>query len=94
MVALSLEAVIIAVTDERPRLLVSLKDPRRPSIPSGPLDAADDVTLERGLRRWVQHRAGLELGPPLLELLDVLGRRERGLALRRASLERRRPRPG
>ncbi len=75
MVALSLEAVIVAVTDERPRLLVSLKDPRRPSIPSGPLDAAQDATLERGLRRWVQHRAGLELG--YVEQLYTFGDRDR-----------------
>jgi len=75
MVALSLEAVIFAVTDERPRLLVSLKDPQRPSIPSGPLDAAADPTLERGLRRWVQHRAGLELG--YVEQLYTFGDRDR-----------------
>jgi len=75
LVALSLEAVIVAVTDERLRLLVSLKDPQRPSIPSGPLDAADDVTLERGLRRWVRHRAGLELG--YVEQLYTFGDRDR-----------------
>jgi len=75
MVALSLEAVIVAVTDERPRLLVSLKDPRRPSIPSGPLDAEADATLERGLRRWVRHRAGLELG--YVEQLYTFGDRDR-----------------
>jgi hypothetical protein len=75
LVALSLEAVIVAVTDERPRLLVSLKDPRRPSIPSGPLDADDDPTLERGLRRWVRHRAGLDLG--YVEQLYTFGDRDR-----------------
>ncbi|MFO7285424.1 MAG: hypothetical protein C0P79_001110 [Gammaproteobacteria bacterium] len=75
MVALSLEAVIVAVTDERPRLLVSLKDPSRPSIPSGPLDAEGDLTLERGLRRWVRHRAGLELG--YVEQLYTFGDRDR-----------------
>lgn len=75
LVALSLEAVIVAVTDERPRLLVSLKDPGRPSIPSGPLDADDDATLERGLRRWVRHRAGLELG--YVEQLYTFGDRDR-----------------
>jgi len=75
LVALSLEAVIVAVTDERLRLLVSLKDPRRPSIPSGPLDADDDATLERGLRRWVRHRAGLELG--YVEQLYTFGDRDR-----------------
>ena len=75
LVALSLEAVIVAVTDERPRLLVSLDDPRRPSIPSGPLDASDDATLERALRRWVRHRAGLELG--YAEQLYTFGDRDR-----------------
>lgn len=75
LVALSLEAVIVAVTDERPRLLVSEKDPRWPSIPSGPLDADEDVTLERGLRRWVRHRAGLDLG--YVEQLYAFGDRDR-----------------
>lgn len=75
LVALSLEAVIVAVTDERPRLLVSQKDPRWPSIPSGPLDAEEDVTLERGLRRWVRHRAGLDLG--YVEQLYTFGDRDR-----------------
>lgn len=61
-VALSLEAVIIAVTNERPKLLVSTSDSPGPMIPSGPLDSARDPTLDRGLRRWVRRRTGLNLG--------------------------------
>src|SRR5690606_13507472 len=45
-----------------PRLLVSASDAGEPMIPSGPLDAERDQTLERGLRRWVQRQTGLELG--------------------------------
>lgn len=62
LVVLSLEAVIIAVTNERPRLLVSTGDSPEPMIPSGPLDVERDQTLERGLRRWVRRHTGLALG--------------------------------
>lgn len=62
LVALSLEAVIIAVTDVAPRLLVSMGRAPGPMIPSGPFDADRDQTLERSLRRWVRDRTGLALG--------------------------------
>jgi hypothetical protein len=75
LVALSLEAVIVAVTDERPRLLVSSANRPWPTIPSGPLDAENDVTLERGLRRWVRSLTGFELG--YVEQLYTFGGRDR-----------------
>ena len=59
-VALSLDAVIVAVTDERPRILTVGSEV--PAIPSGPLDPGHDTTLERGLRRWVCSQTGLEVG--------------------------------
>ncbi len=74
-IALSLEAVIVAVTDERPRLLVVSADDGRFGIPSGPLDAEVDKTLERALRRWVHHQSGLEVG--YVEQLYTFGDRER-----------------
>jgi hypothetical protein len=62
-------AVIIAVTDERPRVLtLHGADPVDPAagmvdlLPDGPLDPAGDRTLELTLRGWVRERAGLELG--------------------------------
>ncbi len=75
VIALSLEAVIVAVTDERPRLLVVSADGGRQGIPSGPLDPDADKTLERALRRWVRHQSGLEVG--YVEQLYTFGDRDR-----------------
>jgi hypothetical protein len=69
-IVVGLNAVIVAVTDEEPRLLtierpelarggVSL---REPALPFGPLDPAGHRTLELGLRAWVREQTGLELG--------------------------------
>jgi hypothetical protein len=74
-IALSLEAVIVAVTDERPRLLAVAVEDGRFGIPSGPLDAVADPTLERALRRWVRHQTGLEVG--YVEQLYTFGDRDR-----------------
>lgn len=60
--ALALDAVIVAVTEDRPRILAVLDDTAEYRIPSGPLDPDIDETLELGLRRWVLHQTGLEVG--------------------------------
>lgn len=65
-VVIRLNAAIVAVTDEVPRVL-TIRPPRGacghvPSLPYGPLDMEGDRTLELGLRRWVRERTGLELG--------------------------------
>ena len=70
-VQVSLDAVIVAVTDETPRVLVGATTrrgrrpghgPQRPlRLPSGLLEPADR-TLERALRRFVRQQAGLEVG--------------------------------
>lgn len=62
-VTVGLDAVIVAVTDETPKVLV-VSDPAEPGrwgLPSGQLDAADR-TLELALRRFVRDQAGLEVG--------------------------------
>lgn len=70
-IVVRLNAVIVAVTDETPRILtVSGEKPPTDHLPQdgldalpfGPLDTAHDRTLERGLRRWVRDQTGLELG--------------------------------
>jgi hypothetical protein len=61
-VRMTLEAVIIAVSDDRPRLLVVDRDRPAPALPAGPLDPDRDATLELALRRWVREQTGLELG--------------------------------
>ncbi len=68
---LGLNAVILAVTDEVPRIL-AVRRPLRgtgavpegleDALPFGPLEPETDPTLERGLRRWVREQTGLELG--------------------------------
>jgi hypothetical protein len=67
-IEVGLNAVIVAVTDEEPRLLtVDRPEParsgvREPALPFGPLDPAAHRTLELGLRAWVREQTGLELG--------------------------------
>lgn len=80
---LGLNAVIVAVTEEVPRILTV----RQPSpsggaaedaLPFGPLDPELDRTLDRGLRRWVADQTGLPLG--YVEQLYTFGDRDRHLA--------------
>jgi hypothetical protein len=61
MIDVSLDAVIVAVTDDEPRLLVVDDEPGA-LLPSGPLDLVGDSTLELGMRRLVCERTGLEVG--------------------------------
>jgi hypothetical protein len=57
-----LDAVIVAVTDERPKVLtVGQAGGGRSRLPSGLLEF-DDRTLERSLRRFVRDETGLEVG--------------------------------
>jgi hypothetical protein len=73
---LSLDAVIIAVTADAPRVLC-VRDTQTAvwSLPSGPLDPIHHPTMERGLRDWVQQQTGLALG--YVEQLYTYGDRER-----------------
>jgi hypothetical protein len=69
-IAVGLNAVIVAVTDEQPRLLTVERSEddaagvgaHEPALPFGPLDPAGHRTLELGLRSWVREQTGLELG--------------------------------
>jgi hypothetical protein len=78
-----LNAVIVAVTDEAPRLLTVEKAGRdlrvagadAPALPFGPLDPAGHRTLELGLRGWVREQTGLDLG--YAEQLYTFGDRHR-----------------
>jgi hypothetical protein len=73
-VSLGLVAVIVAVTDEEPRV-VSVPAGEAPALPSGPLDPERHARLESGLRAWVREQAGLELG--YAEQLYTFGNRFR-----------------
>jgi hypothetical protein len=66
-VDLGLNAVIVAVTEEVPRILTIRRTPpsggpSEDALPFGPLDPERDRTLDRGLRRWVSEQTGLPLG--------------------------------
>ncbi len=86
-----LNAVIVAVTDDQPRVLTvavaadaPIEGGRLPgrgeahhlvALPTGPLDPTGDRTLELALRRWVRTYAGLDLG--YVEQLYTFGDRFR-----------------
>ena len=69
-IVVGLNAVIVAVTDEEPRLLTVERSDHgmagpgahEPALPFGPLDPAGHRTLDLGLRAWVREQTGLELG--------------------------------
>jgi hypothetical protein len=83
-IVIGLNAVIVAVTDEVPRIL-TVKQQRNPPLPTGsqgydalpfgPMDPAGDRTLELGLRRWIRERTGIEVG--YVEQLYTFGDRHR-----------------
>jgi hypothetical protein len=90
-VAVGLNAVIVAVTGEAPRVL-TVRVPARPpadraravaapgagerdALPFGPLDPAGDRTLELALRGWVRAQTGIEVG--YAEQLYTFGDRHR-----------------
>lgn len=71
----SLDAVIVAVTEDEPRVL-SLPGPfGLDALPCGPLDLQAHPTLERGVRDWVSEQTQLHLG--YVEQLYTFGDRDR-----------------
>lgn len=81
-VTIGLNAVIVAVTGESPRVLTisgsrhGLKGQEElDALPFGPLDPDKDRTLERGLRGWIREQTGLEIG--YAEQLYTFGDRHR-----------------
>jgi hypothetical protein len=89
-IVIGLNAVIVAVTEEVPRVLTvrrpghalavpeelaSEGDKPPDALPFGPLDPEHHHTLERGLRGWVEQQTGLRLG--YVEQLYTFGDRFR-----------------
>jgi len=70
--AVALDAVIVAVSGEEPRVLVRGPDE---ALPAGPFDPVADRTLEGGVRRWVIEQTQLRLGH--VEQLYTFGDRDR-----------------
>jgi hypothetical protein len=73
-IEIDLTAVIVAVTDETPRIL-TVTSGGADTLPSGSLDPSGDRTLDLGMRRWVREQTGIELG--YLEQLYTYGDRDR-----------------
>lgn len=68
-VFIGLNAVIVAVTDEIPRILTVRAPGKTPpgespliALPFGDLDPERDRTLDLCLRRWVERQTGIQLG--------------------------------
>ncbi|MEX2526148.1 MAG: hypothetical protein WEA09_00805 [Gemmatimonadota bacterium] len=75
-IAVGLNAVILAVTRETPKILSLRPSPQElDTLPFGPLDPEGDRTLELTLRGWVRERTGLDLG--YVEQLYTFGDRDR-----------------
>ncbi len=87
-VSIGLNAVILAVTEEVPRVLTLEPVPDRSpagqgaaghdlpdALPFGGLDVTYDRTLELGLRRWVNEQTRMQLG--YVEQLYTFGDRDR-----------------
>lgn len=65
---------MVAVTDDRPRILTVAGD-HDPLLPSGSLDVDGDATLERAMRRLIDEQTGLSVG--YVEQLYTFGDRSR-----------------
>ncbi len=90
-IVIGLNAVILAVTDEEPRILTVPRGDHSPALPPeeraglepelvdalpfGPLDPARDRTLELALRGWVREQTGVEVG--YVEQLYTFGDKNR-----------------
>ena len=59
--SVTLDAVIVSVTDETPKVLLVDIAGQRPSLPSGDLETVSDGTLTDALRRQVATQAGIEV---------------------------------
>jgi hypothetical protein len=84
-------AVIVAVTEDTPRILTITSTTTEPNsssafcaLPWGPLDPRTDRTLERTLRSWVARQSGLALG--YVEQLYTFDEGRAGEGLRRISV--------
>jgi len=70
---INLTAVIVAVTDNQPRVLIVDQDGE--GLPYGPFDPVKHDSLESGLRQWVEAQTGLDLY--YVEQLYTFGNRNR-----------------
>jgi hypothetical protein len=75
-VVIGLSAVIVAVTEDAPYVVVTRETPSAsPGLPLGAFDPAGDRTLELSLRGWVKEQTGFDIG--YVEQLYTFGDRGR-----------------
>lgn len=74
-VIIGLSAVIVAVTEDGPFVVVTRDGDDAAGLPFGPFDPAGDRTLELSLRGWVQEQTGFDIG--YVEQLYTFGDRGR-----------------
>lgn len=78
-VVIGLSAVIVAITEDAPFVVVTRDEAGQPALPFGPFDPAGDRTLELSLRGWVQEQTGFDIG--YVEQLYTFGDRGREMPL-------------
>ncbi len=60
-VGVGLNAVIVALEEDRP-VVLTVASGARDALPFGPFDPGRDRSLQRGVRRWVHERTGIDVG--------------------------------
>jgi hypothetical protein len=78
-VTIGLSAVIVAVTEDGPYVVVTRDGGDAAGLPFGPFDPAGDRTLELSLRGWVKEQTGFDIG--YVEQLYTFGDRGREMPL-------------
>lgn len=78
-VIIGLSAVIVAVTEDGPYVVVTRDGGDAAGLPFGPFDPAGDRTLELSLRGWVKEQTGFDIG--YVEQLYTFGDRGREMPM-------------
>jgi hypothetical protein len=78
-VIIGLSAVIVAVTEDGPYVVVTRDGGEAAGLPFGPFDPAGDRTLELSLRGWVKEQTGFDIG--YVEQLYTFGDRGREMPM-------------
>ncbi|MEQ8300777.1 MAG: NAD regulator [Hyphomonas sp.] len=74
-VLIGLSAVMVAVHDDMPLVLVTQRDTGEDALPFGPFDPEQHRTFDLSLRVWVREQTGFELG--YVEQLYTFGDKDR-----------------
>lgn len=78
-VIIGLSAVIVAVTEDAPYVVVTRDGADAAGLPFGPFNPAGDRTLELSLRGWVKEQTGFDIG--YVEQLYTFGDRGREMPI-------------